>query len=401
MGERAISFDLDGTLVDFRFCDRVWLEEIPRLAASRWGCPQQEARRRVREAYREVGELRLEWYDMRYWFRRFGLPGDPGELLERCREAVRPYPEVPEVLRRLRAAGWQPVVISNAARPFMELELRQAGLWDLLEGAVSTTSDLGLVKADPRAYLEGCRLLGIEPFSCPMNIAALERLGLAPFHVKGRPRPLEGWSNKRFAPTLTTPGAWSRKLLFAVPEGANRDAPSAAMEPSFRAKVARLLLLRPLWAGSVRPSRIVVKNFERKLLEKELAKRSSRARLSTTDEAFFELVSELPRRDVGQLLTFLKSESETIEAGTGDPRRLGNALRLGDALLEFHSFTARPVIAATEIVRGVVFGRWGYQDVMEDLRVWEEIHSLSAGTKLSINRLNPPRRRILGAQGKS
>ena len=163
MGERAISFDLDGTLVDFRFCDRVWLEEIPRLAASRWGCPQQEARRRVREAYREVGELRLEWYDMRYWFRRFGLPGDPGELLERCREAVRPYPEVPEVLRRLRAAGWQPVVISNAARPFMELELRQAGLWDLLEGAVSTTSDLGLVKADPRAYLEGCRLLGIEP----------------------------------------------------------------------------------------------------------------------------------------------------------------------------------------------------------------------------------------------
>ncbi|NOZ87898.1 MAG: hypothetical protein GXP49_16880 [Deltaproteobacteria bacterium] len=229
------------------------------------------------------------------------------------------------------------------------------------------------------------QILGVNPFKSKMIDLAVKELGLTPYFVDGEVYRIEQWRNKRLAPLLTTRHGITRKILF--------DVPKTGGNPGKRA--LDIVLLRPFWAGGARPAAISARLIETKLLKKELEKKGPRAKLSNSDPAFFLLARELPRRDIGLLLSFLKSESETIEAGTGNPRRLGHILRLGDGMLQMRSFSARPVIAATEIVRGVAYGRWNFQTVLEDLRVWEEIHSLSLGTRLSINRFNAPRRRVV------
>lgn len=74
---RVVSFDLEGTLVDMTFSDMVWNEGLPKLYALKAGLSLAEARRIVLGEYARVGENRIEWYDVYYWFRRFELPDDP------------------------------------------------------------------------------------------------------------------------------------------------------------------------------------------------------------------------------------------------------------------------------------------------------------------------------------
>jgi len=157
-----ISFDLDGTLVDHAYTEHVWLQAVPELVAARRGLPFEEARRWVLDRYREVGEGRLEWYHLDYWYRLFELDGDWLELLDRHVERVRAFPEAHRVLDRL-APRHRLVVISNAARPFLDREMRAAGLEGRFERAISATSDIGEVKKTASFYRRLCRELGRDP----------------------------------------------------------------------------------------------------------------------------------------------------------------------------------------------------------------------------------------------
>jgi HAD superfamily hydrolase (TIGR01549 family) len=157
-----ISFDLDGTLVDAAFTDLVWHEGIPELYAQKAGMDPLQAREQVLQEYRKVGDGTLEWYDIAYWFRYLELPGEWKGLLERYASQVRVYPEVPEVLGRL-GERYSLVILSNAAREFIEVEMRQGGLAGYFDLVVSATSDFGLVKKSHEFYRRICSLLEIHP----------------------------------------------------------------------------------------------------------------------------------------------------------------------------------------------------------------------------------------------
>ncbi len=157
-----ISFDLDGTLVDAAFTDLVWHEGIPELYAQKAGMDPLQAREQVLQEYRKVGDGTLEWYDIAYWFRYLELPGEWKGLLERYASQVRVYPEVHEVLGRLRER-YSLIVLSNAAREFIEVEMRRGGLAGYFEHVFSATSDFGLVKKSPEFYQRICNLLGVRP----------------------------------------------------------------------------------------------------------------------------------------------------------------------------------------------------------------------------------------------
>jgi len=159
-GIRVVSLDMDGTLVDPTFVDRFWHEEVPRLYAEKEGISWEEARRVVRQEYDRIGEEDLRWYLPEYWFDLFGLRESPQEVISGYRDEIRVYPDVPEVLERLRKR-YQLVLSSNAADAFIEAEIHS--IRPYFTHLFSSTSHFGEVKKGPRFYSRVCSHLQVEP----------------------------------------------------------------------------------------------------------------------------------------------------------------------------------------------------------------------------------------------
>ena len=160
--KRLISFDLDGTLVDPEFNEWVWGYGIPELYAVTHGIDFQKAKECVIREYNRVGDGCIEWYDISYWFKLFGLNGNTKELMYRFKNKIRVYPEVPHVLNNLNRK-YDLIVTSNAAREFLEMELSSIGLGYYFKQAFSATSDFKQVKKTPEFYEKVCRLMEVKP----------------------------------------------------------------------------------------------------------------------------------------------------------------------------------------------------------------------------------------------
>ena len=158
---RVISLDMDGTLVNSRFVDKVWMEGMPMLYAEKTGLDFPVAKSYVVGEYMKVGSDRLEWYDLMYWIERFGLKVGKDDLLQMYEDEIETYPEVQEVLDLL-AENYELVVTSNAAREFIDIELE--GLSDYFSETFSATSDFREVKKSPLIYGTVCAHMGAKPF---------------------------------------------------------------------------------------------------------------------------------------------------------------------------------------------------------------------------------------------
>lgn len=159
---RLISFDLDGTLVDFTYSSLVWEVGVPQLYAQKNGITLSEATAIVRGEYDRTGDESLEWYDIAYWFKRFDLPGTGRQLMEEHRSRVRLYPEVKEVLDALRQR-YELIVISNAAREFIDMEVAETDIEGYFSRIFSATSDFEQVKKTPQFYKRICDTMGVLP----------------------------------------------------------------------------------------------------------------------------------------------------------------------------------------------------------------------------------------------
>ena len=186
----VVSFDLDGTLLDTSFVDSVWLEEIPRLYSVEKGVSVEDARKVVRREYDGVGKERLEWYDIHYWIRRFSLNVEAKELLRNFEHRIKPYPEVPKVLEQLKQRGFTLVVVTNAGREFIELELEKAKMKDRFHRVFSSTFDFGVVKKTVKLYQRVCNILGVSPQEMihvgddrKFDFDVPRRLGILAYHL--------------------------------------------------------------------------------------------------------------------------------------------------------------------------------------------------------------------------
>jgi len=187
---KVVSFDLDGTLFDNTFVDSVWLEEIPRLYSVKNGISVDDAKKIVKREYDLVGKEKLEWYDIDYWIGKFGLNVEAEELLRSFEHKIRTYPEVPVVLEQLKQKGFRLVVVTNAHREFVGLELEKAKMRDYFDRVFSSTSDFGVVKKTVKLYRKVCSILGVSPEEVihvgddqKFDFDVPRRLGILAFHL--------------------------------------------------------------------------------------------------------------------------------------------------------------------------------------------------------------------------
>jgi len=160
---KVMSFDLDGTLTDYGFVDSVWFEGIPRSYSVKKNVSFDDARKFVKREYDKVGKEKLEWYDLQYWIRKFGLNATPQELLKHFEHRIKIYPEVPKVLDELKQRGFRLIIVTNARGEFVERELRKTGIENYFDRIFSSTSDFGLVKKTVNLYQRVCDVLKISP----------------------------------------------------------------------------------------------------------------------------------------------------------------------------------------------------------------------------------------------
>ncbi len=159
---KLISFDLDSTLVDPTYTTFVWEIGIPRLYATKYNTSLSEATSIVKAEYERIGDSALEWYDIKYWFEYFKLPGRWENLLEEHMDKIRAFPEVKEVMEDL-VQHYDLIVTSNAAREFVEVEIREAEIEDYFVRIFSATSDFRQVKKTPQFYEKICNIMGTKP----------------------------------------------------------------------------------------------------------------------------------------------------------------------------------------------------------------------------------------------
>ena len=98
-----------------------------------------------------------------------------------ARPPVEPFPEVPGVLERLRAAGVRMAIVSDNW-PGLDGLYRRLGLHTYFQAFV-ISAVLGCNKPDPRMYQAGSEALGLSPHECvfvddaPDLVAAAIELG--------------------------------------------------------------------------------------------------------------------------------------------------------------------------------------------------------------------------------
>jgi len=153
-----ISFDAEGTVVTPDFSQAIWHEAIPALYAQKKGFDLAQAKKCIAEEYGRIGDQRLEWYDIEYWFSYFGL-GSSEPAIQSCQGQIAYYPEVTEVLSFL-TSEYRLIVASGTP-----LELLHCLLRDIKPYFVRIFSSVSHYKQlkSPDFYLKICEEMGVNP----------------------------------------------------------------------------------------------------------------------------------------------------------------------------------------------------------------------------------------------
>jgi len=182
---KVVSFDVEGTLVTLDFSQAVWHEGMPALYARRNGLGLAAAKARLEQEYEKVGDRSQEWYDIKYWFRRFQL-GNYGEVLEGYRHKLALYSEAVPVLSSL-GGKYVLIAVSNSAREFLPYLLD--GIEGYFTRVFSSISDYGELKS-PDFYTTVCREMGVGPGemvhigdSWHLDFLAAGKAGIEAFHL--------------------------------------------------------------------------------------------------------------------------------------------------------------------------------------------------------------------------
>lgn len=160
---KIISFDMDGTLTDISFVNSVWLQGVPELYSLKNQIPFDEALRQVKFEYDKIGKEKIEWYDLGYWLNKFEINMKPEQVLASFADRIHVFEEVREILEKLKKSGYKLIIVTNARREFVDLEMEQTKIKRYFENIFSSPSDFKLTKNGTAVYEKVCIACEISP----------------------------------------------------------------------------------------------------------------------------------------------------------------------------------------------------------------------------------------------
>ncbi|MFC2031808.1 HAD family hydrolase [Chloroflexota bacterium] len=185
---KVVSLDIEGTMITPDFSRAVWYNGVSTLYAKRYRISFEEATATVVKEYEEVGDQRLEWYDIKYWFQCFQF-GDYWKVLEEHKHQVACYPELSEALHSLGKDNTL-IAITSSTREFLPYLLTD--IEDHFTRIFSSISDYSQLKT-PSFYLTICQEMGISPHEMAhigdnwqFDFLMAREAGVKTFHIERR-----------------------------------------------------------------------------------------------------------------------------------------------------------------------------------------------------------------------
>ncbi|MFZ0488022.1 MAG: haloacid dehalogenase type II [Arenicellales bacterium] len=106
------------------------------------------------------------------------------EALMKAYLALDAYPEVKEVLRALREAGYQTAILSNGSPDMLKAAVDSAGINDLLDACLSV-EEVGIFKPHPKVYRLAVDRLGVRAGEISFQSSnAWDAVGAATFGMR-------------------------------------------------------------------------------------------------------------------------------------------------------------------------------------------------------------------------
>ncbi len=173
---RAVLLDMDGVLLDLRFDNDFWHEQLPREVVAVHGGSLTEVRSQLARRYAALRGT-LSWYDVRYWSDALSL--DVSALQTRFAERVSVHPGAVEFIAALAALRLRPWLVTNAHPETLALKLAASPLRPLFERIICA-HDFGMPKEHPGFW---ARMATAHPFDpnrallVDDNLAALASAG--------------------------------------------------------------------------------------------------------------------------------------------------------------------------------------------------------------------------------
>ncbi|MGI9245885.1 MAG: HAD-IA family hydrolase [Steroidobacteraceae bacterium] len=154
----TVCLDMDGTVLDHRFDNRLWLEELPRRWGEREGLTHGAALRVRRDRF-DARRGSLEFYCVDHWSRELGF--DIEALKHELRDEIRYLDGAAEFLGRLRAARKRVLLATNAHPVSLAVKNLYSGLGAHFDALVSA-HELGVPKEDPEFWPRLARAHGVH-----------------------------------------------------------------------------------------------------------------------------------------------------------------------------------------------------------------------------------------------
>ena len=208
-GIRACVFDAYGTLFDVHSAVARLRERVGEQAdalSQLWRTKQLEYTwlRALMGRHADFWQVTGDALD--YALARTGVDRAVREPLMQAYLSLDAYPEVPEVLRRLRAGGLKTAILSNGEPEMLEAAARSAGIDGLLD-AVLSVEEVGIFKPHPKVYQLVLDRLAVAADQVSFQSSnAWDVNGAATFGLRAV------WINRLGMPAERLPGAAEHEL---------------------------------------------------------------------------------------------------------------------------------------------------------------------------------------------